>query len=110
MQMYDLPDSSGHFRSVRRVFVAETLVHALDELRAAYESCRMDPAFIAEFEYELKHYVDARALSITPSAGRRCWAGRRFYLKREDLNHTGRTRSTTPWARRSSPGAWASPA
>src|SRR5450830_925599 len=52
-----VPDSRGHFGPYGGVFVAETLVHALEELRAVYESCRADPAFVAEFEYDLKHYV-----------------------------------------------------
>jgi tryptophan synthase beta chain len=57
MQMYDLPDNRGHFGPYGGVFVAETLVHALEELRATYDACRKDPAFVAELEYELKHYV-----------------------------------------------------
>ena len=40
MQMYDLPDPRGHFGPYGGVFVAETLSHALDELRDAYERCR----------------------------------------------------------------------
>ena len=35
MRMYDLPDASGHFGQYGGVFVAETLIHALDELTAA---------------------------------------------------------------------------
>jgi len=57
MQMYDLPDARGHFGPYGGVFVAETLVHALDELKAAYEHYRTDPEFIREFEYELEHFV-----------------------------------------------------
>jgi len=89
MQMYDLPDARGHFGPYGGVFVAETLSHALDELRDAYERCRRDPAFMAEFHYELKHYVGR------PSPVYHCkrWSGllggAQIYLKREDLNHTG---------------------
>src|SRR6516162_2043017 len=54
---YDLPDAHGHFGPYGGVFVAETLISALDELRADYESARRDPAFRAEFEDELAHYV-----------------------------------------------------
>src|SRR5205807_4544300 len=57
MRMYDLPDARGHFGPYGGVFVAETLTAALEELRAAYERARSDPAFQAEFHYELKHYV-----------------------------------------------------
>src|SRR2546425_9772289 len=56
MRMYDLPDARGHFGPYGGVFVAETLTHALDGLRAAYESARADAAFQAEFHHELKHY------------------------------------------------------
>ena len=57
MQMYDLPDAFGHFGPYGGVFVAETLIDALDELRAAYEKYQQDDAFKKEFAYELKHYV-----------------------------------------------------
>jgi len=89
MQIVDLPDKRGHFGPYGGVFVAETLVHALDELRAAYEASRADPAFVAEFEYELKHYVGRpspvyHAKRLSSQLG-----GAQIYLKREDLNHTG---------------------
>ncbi|MCL4799797.1 MAG: tryptophan synthase subunit beta [Burkholderiales bacterium] len=87
--MYDLPDSRGHFGPYGGVFVAETLVHALEELRAAYAQCREDPAFRAEFAHELKHYVGRPS----PVYHARRWSdllgGAQIYLKREDLNHTG---------------------
>ncbi len=86
---YHFPDPSGHFGPYGGVFVAETLIPALDELRAAYEACRDDPAFMAEFEYDLKHYVGRPS----PIYHARRWSdllgGARIYLKREDLNHTG---------------------
>jgi tryptophan synthase beta chain len=89
MLMYDLPDARGHFGQYGGVFVAETLVHALDELRAAYERYRVDPEFRAEFEYELEHYVGRPS----PIYHARRWSeqlgGAQLYLKREDLNHTG---------------------
>ena len=89
MKMYDLPDERGHFGQYGGVFVAETLVHALDELKRAYECCRKDPEFIAEFEYELKHYVGRP----TPVYHAKRWSlllgGAQIYVKREDLNHTG---------------------
>ncbi|HZM43733.1 MAG TPA: tryptophan synthase subunit beta [Burkholderiales bacterium] len=87
--MYDLPDAGGHFGQYGGVFVSETLIFALDELKAAYDHYRTDPAFLAEFASDLKHYVGrpspvyhARRLS------ERC-GGAQIYLKREDLNHTG---------------------
>src|SRR5512141_532790 len=89
MKMHDLPDSHGHFGPDGGIFVAETLIEALDELRVAYEKYRSDPEFIAEFRYDLKHYVGR------PSPIYHCkrWSGllggAQIYLKREDLNHTG---------------------
>jgi tryptophan synthase beta chain len=89
MQMYDLPDPRGHFGPYGGIFVAETLSHALDELRDAYERCRRDAAFMAEFRYELKHYVGRPS----PVYHARRWSemlgGAQIFLKREDLNHTG---------------------
>ena len=89
MQIYDLPDSRGHFGPYGGVFVAETLVHALEELRAAYETCRKDPAFVAELEYELKHYVGRPSPVYHAKHWSERLGGAQIYLKREDLNHTG---------------------
>jgi tryptophan synthase beta chain len=89
MQMYDLPDPRGHFGPYGGVFVAETLSHALDELREAYERCRRDPAFMAEFHYELKHYVGRPSPVYHCKRWSELLGGAQIYLKREDLNHTG---------------------
>jgi tryptophan synthase beta chain len=89
MQMYDLPDARGHFGPYGGTFVAETLTHALDELRGAYERYRNDADFQEEFRYELKHYVGRPS----PVYHAKRWSGEiggaQIYLKREDLNHTG---------------------
>ena len=89
MQMYDLPDARGHFGPYGGVFVAETLVHALEELKAAYEHYSKDPEFIREFEYELEHFVGRPS----PIFHARRWSerlgGAQILFKREDLNHTG---------------------
>ena len=53
MLNYDQPDARGHFGPYGGTFVAETLIHALDELKAAYAQYQHDPAFIAEFRREL---------------------------------------------------------
>ena len=89
MKMYDLPDARGHFGPYGGVFVAETLVRALTELREAYEEVGRDADFQAELAYELKHFVGRPspiyfARRLTEHAG-----GARIFLKREDLNHTG---------------------
>ena len=86
---YDLPDTLGHFGPYGGVFVAETLIPALEELNEAYTLAQRDPLFIAEFEYDLKHYVGRPS----PVYHARRWSdllgGAQIYLKREDLNHTG---------------------
>ena len=89
MKMYDLPDARGHFGPYGGVFVAETLVRALTELREAYEAVGDDAEFQAELAHELKHFVGRPspiyfARRLTEHAG-----GARIFLKREDLNHTG---------------------
>lgn len=54
---YDFPDASGHFGPYGGLFVSETLIGALTELREAYERYRHDPDFQAEFRDELEHFV-----------------------------------------------------
>ena len=89
MRMYELPDAKGHFGPYGGVFVAETLMHALDELREAYARYQKDPEFIAEFEYELKHYVGRPSPVYHARRWSEHFGGAQVYLKREDLNHTG---------------------
>jgi tryptophan synthase beta chain len=89
MQMYDLPDDRGHFGPYGGVFVAETLIEALDQLKAAYARYRDDPEFRAEFEYELKHYVGRPSPVYHAKRWSEHFGGAQVYLKREDLNHTG---------------------
>ena len=54
---YNFPDDKGHFGPYGGVFVAETLQAALLELNLEYEKAKADPAFIAEIQSELKHFV-----------------------------------------------------
>lgn len=89
MFTYDQPDARGHFGVYGGSFVAETLSHALDELRAAYEHYRHDPQFIAEFRRELKHFVGRPSPVYHADRMSREMGGAQIYLKREDLNHTG---------------------
>jgi len=87
--MYNYPDSTGHFGPYGGIYVAETLMGALDELRAAYEKYRNDPEFVAEFEYDLKHYVGRPSPVYHAKRWSEELGGAQIYLKREDLNHTG---------------------
>ncbi len=83
------PDESGHFGPYGGTYVAETLIHALDELKEAYGRWRRDDEFVARMDADLAHYVGRPspiyfARRLTEVAG-----GARILLKREDLNHTG---------------------
>jgi len=89
MRMVDLPDAGGHFGPYGGVFVAETLVQALDELKAAYARYQKDPEFVSEFAYELKHYVGRPSPVYHARRWSERFGGAQVYLKREDLNHTG---------------------
>ncbi len=86
---YHLPDAKGHFGKYGGIFVAETLIPALEELRLAYAAAKTDPAFRAEFEYDLKHYVGRPSPIYHAKRWSGLLGGAQIYLKREDLNHTG---------------------
>lgn len=86
---YNLPDAQGHFGQFGGRFVAETLMHALDELEAVYRERMSDDAFQAQFKEELRSYVGRptplyHAERLSTELG-----GAQVYMKREDLNHTG---------------------
>jgi tryptophan synthase beta chain len=89
MRMHDLPDEKGHFGRYGGVFVAETLMAALEELKDAYFTSATDPAFQAEFEYDLKYYVGRPSPVYHAVRWSEHYGGAQLYLKREDLNHTG---------------------
>jgi tryptophan synthase beta chain len=89
MPSYEQPDRAGHFGIYGGSFVSETLTHALSHLREAYERYQHDPEFIAEFQYELKHFVGRPSPIYHAARMSREQGGAQIYLKREDLNHTG---------------------
>jgi tryptophan synthase beta chain len=91
---YQQPDARGHFGQYGGSFVSETLTHAINELKAAYAKYQHDPAFLAEFQSELAHFVGrpspvyhAARMSREMADGK--GMGAQIFLKREDLNHTG---------------------
>ena len=91
---YQQPDLKGHFGIYGGSFVSETLTHAISELTVAYAQYQHDPAFIAEFQSELAHFVGrpspiyhAARMSREMADGK--GNGAQIFLKREDLNHTG---------------------
>jgi tryptophan synthase beta chain len=84
-----VPDEKGCYGPYGGRFVSETLIAALDELEKSYNKLSKDPAFQAEFDQDLAHYVGRPsplyfAQRLTEKVG-----GAKIYLKREDLNHTG---------------------
>jgi tryptophan synthase beta chain len=84
-----LPDERGYFGEFGGRFVPETLVPALDELTAAFESARRDPAFQRRFA-DLQATYTGRPTPLTYAARLSDYlGGARIYLKREDLAHTG---------------------
>ena len=89
MKPYDLPDALGHFGPYGGSFVSETLTHALEELRAAYAHYQNDPAFIAEFQDELAHFVGRPSPLYHAKRWSEQLGGAQILFKREDLNHTG---------------------
>jgi tryptophan synthase beta chain len=83
------PDEHGHFGMYGGRYVAETLMPLILELEGAYRAAKADPAFQAEMDHFLKHYVGRPnplyyAERLTQHLG-----GAKIYFKREELNHTG---------------------
>jgi len=83
------PDANGHFGEFGGRYVAETLMPLVLELEQAYIAAKADPAFQAELDDLLKHYVGRPsplyyAERLTDELG-----GAKIYLKRDELNHTG---------------------
>ncbi|SMF95592.1 tryptophan synthase beta chain [Methylomagnum ishizawai] len=88
-EAYNLPDERGHFGPYGGVFVAETLMYPIDELNQAYRRYMQDPEFLAELDYDLKHYVGRPSPIYHAERLSRHLGGAQIFLKREDLNHTG---------------------
>jgi tryptophan synthase beta chain len=88
-EKYTMPDVKGHFGPYGGMFVAETLMPPIQELNAAYQQYLKDPAFIAELDADLQHYVGRPSPLYYAERWSRELGGAQIYLKREDLNHTG---------------------
>ena len=70
-------------------FAPEALMAALDELAAAYQQARSDPAFQAELDGLLKGYAGRPTLLTQAKRFGQQAGGATVLLKREDLTHTG---------------------
>lgn len=88
-KMYNEPDEKGHFGVYGGLFVAETLMGPLTELRLAYEKFMLDKDFLAELDWELQNYVGRPSPLYFAERWSKQLGGAKIYLKREDLNHTG---------------------
>lgn len=89
METTNLPDEKGHFAQYGGLFVAETLMHAITQLKDAYEKYKKDPDFLAEFQSELKHFVGRPSPIYHAKRWSEELGGAQIWFKREDLNHTG---------------------
>src|SRR4051812_20440393 len=85
----EVPDIAGHFGPYGGTFVPETLIAALEQLKAEYAKAKNDPAFQAEFEGYLRDFVGRPSRLYFAQRLTEKWGGAKIYLKREDLNHTG---------------------
>ncbi len=83
------PDERGHFGIYGGRFVAETLMPLVLDLERAYTEAKNDPAFKAEMEYFLKHYVGRPSPLYFAERLTEHLRGAKIYLKRDELNHTG---------------------
>ncbi|MCP1771299.1 tryptophan synthase beta chain [Neisseria perflava] len=89
MKNYHAPDKQGFFGEHGGLFVAETLIPVLAEVKKAYKDAKKDPAFWAEFEDVLKYYVGRPSPVYHAERLSAHLGGAQIWLKREDLNHTG---------------------
>ncbi|MET0026672.1 MAG: tryptophan synthase subunit beta [Candidatus Thiodiazotropha sp.] len=83
------PDERGHFGPYGGLFVSETLMKPLEELREAYQRYMQDEDFLRELDEDLKHYVGRPSPVYHAKRWSQELGGAQIYLKREDLNHTG---------------------
>ena len=83
------PDAQGRFGDFGGRYVAETLMPPVLELEAAYAEAKADPAFQAELDGYLTHYVGRPSPLYFAERLTAHYGGAKIYLKREELNHTG---------------------
>ena len=84
-----VPDSKGRFGIYGGVYVAETLVPALEELAQKYELIKDDKEFKTEVQDDLEKFVGRPSPLYFAKHWSKKLGGAKVYLKREDLNHTG---------------------
>jgi len=83
------PDSHGHFGIYGGRYVAETLMPLVLEVERAYGQMQADPAFHAQFDDLMTHYVGRPSPLYFAEALTKHLGGAKIYFKRDELNHTG---------------------
>ena len=83
------PDADGHFGAFGGRYVAEPLMPLILDLATAYRAAQADPAFRAEFDNLLTHYVGRPSPLYFAERLTEHLGGAKIYLKRDELNHTG---------------------
>jgi tryptophan synthase beta chain len=83
------PDENGLFGIFGGRFVAETLMPNILELEQAYETAKADPAYKAELDDFLEHYVGRPSPLYFAERLTEHLGGAKIYFKRDELNHTG---------------------
>jgi tryptophan synthase beta chain len=83
------PDARGHFGQFGGRYVAETLMPLVLDLEKAYRAAQADPAFKAEFEDLLTHFVGRPSPLYFAERLTEKFNGAKIYFKRDELNHTG---------------------
>ena len=90
------PDDRGHFGQFGGRYVAETLMPLVLDLEREYKAAKADPAFAAQFDDLLEHYVGrpsplyyAERLTDALRENAPDGMGAEIWFKRDELNHTG---------------------
>jgi tryptophan synthase beta chain len=83
------PDENGHFGQFGGRYVAETLMPLILDLERAYTAAKADPAFAAQFDDLLEHYVGRPSPLYFAERLTKELGGAKIYFKRDELNHTG---------------------
>ena len=86
---FNVPDSKGRFGAYGGVYVAETLVPALEELAKQYDLIKESEEFKSEVFEDLEKFVGRPSPLYFAKRWSKKLGGAKIFLKREDLNHTG---------------------
>ena len=85
----NMPDERGHFGDYGGRYVAETLMPLVLDLEREYRAAQADPAFQAQFDDLLEHYVGRPSPLYFAERLTEALGGAQVWFKRDELNHTG---------------------